>query len=39
MAQEPNSEFKPGSADELLSFDEAIKFLDTSKSTLYKLLS
>jgi excisionase family DNA binding protein len=39
MNDTPNSENQAGSVDELLSFDEAIKFLDTSKSTLYKLLS
>jgi len=39
MSLEPNSESHAGSAEELLSFDEAIKFLDTSKTTLYRLLS
>ena len=39
MTHANDLDIQTASVDELLSFDEAIKFLDTSKSTLYKLLS
>lgn len=39
MTEERKQGSEAKSADELFSFDEAIKFLDTSKSTLYRLLS
>ncbi len=39
MSQESHSGLNSGAEDELFSFDEALNFLDTSKTTLYKLLS
>jgi len=39
MNNEPEDEMIDGSQEVLLTLDEAVKFLDTSKSTLYRLLS